>query len=308
MIFRLIPGSLAGADDFETDRLGPVELLHDEGRLIAVGHGVDDTVLLSFLGENRAEQTIGLNVDHDHMFARLDGGDRMGGSRFRITGNLQDHLAFGLDQGAGVVGYANFAGRRRVVDLCGRSCQRRTLFSPTSCFQGLIGPLGRELGNAHYLHSRGEPGLVEKHGAELARSYNPDSDRCVVLFSFFQHRVEIQIGTSCVSLLVVVNFNEFLHYDRRILDKIRAHRLEQVLLVSDLFSFRSHDVAAQQLSAVESSVALFEAAGKFGHGLIYLSAASRGRAFLVGKTKAEHHVGSSHGPADSSHLHARWKA
>ena len=72
----------------------------DESWLVAIGHGIDDIVVCAALRrEDRSEQAVGLDVDHDHMFCLLRwSADRMTGSRFRTAGYLQDYLAFGFDQ------------------------------------------------------------------------------------------------------------------------------------------------------------------------------------------------------------------
>ena len=102
---------------------------------------------------------------------------------------------------------------------------------------------------------------------------------------------------------MVSAFDNFLQNDCRILDKLCAHRLEKILLIGDLFAFRSHDVTAQQVAAVQGVVALFEPASKFGNGFVNLLAAGGLRALLISKLETQYHVSSGYCPAHSGHLH-----
>lgn len=49
----------------------PVNHLGDKGRLVAVGHAVDNARLLCFASEQRTGKDIGLDIDHDYVFFML---------------------------------------------------------------------------------------------------------------------------------------------------------------------------------------------------------------------------------------------
>ena len=117
MVFRLISGTLASADDFKTNCFGPVQLFGDKCRLVAIGHGIHNTLPLSHPGQGRTQQAVGFDIDHDHMFSHFDGIGRMQSANFRVAGDFHDNVAVGLNQLHGVVGDGYFTSPCRIVDI-----------------------------------------------------------------------------------------------------------------------------------------------------------------------------------------------
>jgi hypothetical protein len=69
VVLGQVLGALAGGHDLEAAAARPVDHFHRQRGLIAVGHRVNDACLFCLSREVRAGQYIGLDVDHDDVFA-----------------------------------------------------------------------------------------------------------------------------------------------------------------------------------------------------------------------------------------------
>jgi len=114
MISRQIFRALARRDDLETAGARPIDKLAGQGRLVAIGHRIDDALGTGLLGEERSGEHIGLDIDHDDVLSRGDRGLGMRDARSGDAGRLDDDLdisiAAGLDAGRYKAG-ARDAGR-----------------------------------------------------------------------------------------------------------------------------------------------------------------------------------------------------
>ena len=102
--------ALAGAHDLEAAQPRPLHELADQRRLVAVGERVDDARGLGPPCQQRADERVGLDVDHHDVPPRLDRQERVLDAGRRIAGRL-DH---DVDAGRGDQ-------RRRVVGEPGRA-------------------------------------------------------------------------------------------------------------------------------------------------------------------------------------------
>ncbi len=154
VIVRQVLGALAGRDDAETDGARPIDDLGGERGLVAIGHGIDDAGLGRFLGQQRAREDVGLDVDHDDVLAGGDGRTRVADAGTGMTCRLDDDLAVARSQLAhGVVGEAG-GGDARIVPADGAACGARAV--------------RREIADGGHLEPRDVRDLREEHGPELA--------------------------------------------------------------------------------------------------------------------------------------------
>jgi hypothetical protein len=91
--------ALARGGDGEARGAGPVDHLGHQRGLVAVSHGIDDALGAGLGGQHGAGQHVGLDVDHDHVAACLDGGAGVAQARLGRAGGLDHHLHIG---GAGL--------------------------------------------------------------------------------------------------------------------------------------------------------------------------------------------------------------
>ena len=170
--FRHVQGALAGGDDLKPDGAGPVDLLADQRRLVAVGHGIDDLHLGRLAGQQRAGQDVGFDIDHDHVAAAPEGGERMLDADLGDARGLDDDFqAAVFDQGQGVVGDESHA----LVERLGGGMAGDPLLRPARVQQGLFRRRGVQVGDADDVEARMMQGLAEKHGAELAGADHADA-------------------------------------------------------------------------------------------------------------------------------------
>ena len=102
---RQVAGTLAGADDFEATGTGPVDVLTDEGGLIAPGKAVDHPGLGRTPGKKRSRQSVGLHIHHHYMTPGLERGQGVSDAGSRGAGRLDENVEIrGLDQSLGIVG------------------------------------------------------------------------------------------------------------------------------------------------------------------------------------------------------------
>ena len=84
--------ALAGADDLEADGLGEADQLQRGGGLVAGGAGVDDAGALCLRMEMAADGDVGLDVEHHHMLAIGDGGERELRAGVGVAGRVDHHI------------------------------------------------------------------------------------------------------------------------------------------------------------------------------------------------------------------------
>ena len=187
MIGGQVFGPLAGADHLESARPGPVNLLADERRLVAVGQGVDDPRLGRAPGQQRSGQNVPFHVDHDHVTAPSDGQKGMADAALGHAGGFHHHLhAAGGDQRLGVFG-----------DMGGPLGQGLGEGGRADPF---LGPAGRtegrpRRGDGKVRHPENvQPGRVQglgqEHGTELSGPDEADAQRPALLGPGQEHAME----------------------------------------------------------------------------------------------------------------------
>ena len=136
---------LARGDHLEASGARPVDHLADQRRLIAVRQAVDDASGLGALGEQRADERVGLDVDHHQVLAVLDGGERVANAGRRAARRLDQHVELRRShEGVGVVSDA----RRIAGGGCGER-RRGELFGwPADAGECLTRTLRVVVGNA----------------------------------------------------------------------------------------------------------------------------------------------------------------
>ena len=157
VVGRQVLGALAGADNLEPAGARPVDQLHDQGRLIAVGQGIGRCRPRP-RGEPAAApaSTSASHVDHDHVPAGGDAGQRVAHTGDRIAGRLDHHLGIAMAEHA--------------VRVREHADRRDLLIAPARPPQRGLRPLRRQIAHAHDPHPRGGAHLRQEHGGELARA------------------------------------------------------------------------------------------------------------------------------------------
>ena len=129
--------------------------------MVTVAHGIDNAFFVGLRGEAHAGEHIGLDVDHDDVLARLDGGERMGNAGNGVTCCLDHHLDCGI-----LTGVIRLIGEARAGDA------RRL---PTHGTARLPRSIRIEIGNHHHLDPSNRGHLREEHGAKLAGTDQTDA-------------------------------------------------------------------------------------------------------------------------------------
>ena len=101
MVLGQVAGTLARGCDLEAAAPGPVDVFADQGRLVAPGEAVDHPCSCSFLSQQRPDQRIGLDVDHDDMMACSDGSPAMCDTGPGYAGGFDDDVQW-LRPGQGI--------------------------------------------------------------------------------------------------------------------------------------------------------------------------------------------------------------
>ena len=182
VIARQVLGALAGSDDLEAAGARPVDHLADQGRLVAVSHGIDHAGLPAALGQERPRQHVGLDVDHDDVLAVLGGGQGVGDARGRVAGGVDHDVDLSVKPRAGNQRQAVLQELRALDQLC----------RPADGAAGALGALRREVGDGGDLDAPHLGRLGQEHGAELAGADQPDADRApAIAQALLQKSVEI---------------------------------------------------------------------------------------------------------------------
>ena len=161
VIFRHVFRTLAGGDDLEAARPSPIDLLADQGRLVAVGHAVDGARGFGFACQQRAGQHVGFDVDHDDVFSFRD---RLAGVRYAGGG-----VARGLHDDLHVMGFHHL---HRVVGKAGGGDAGFVPTHPAAC---LARPIRSEVGDRRDLQAGRRRHLRQEHRPELARADQSDT-------------------------------------------------------------------------------------------------------------------------------------
>ena len=141
----------------------PVDELGDQRRLVAVGHGIDDARRAGSRGKRRAAEGVRLDVHHDHVLARGDGGERVRSTGGGAAGRLDDDVE---RVEGGELGAAVEDARRSEPGLV-----------PAGGAGGGARPVRDEVGDGGDREPGGGRRLGEEHGAELACADQPDANR-----------------------------------------------------------------------------------------------------------------------------------
>ena len=163
VIGRQIFGALAGGDDAKTRGARPVDHLGGQRRLIAIGQRIDHAGLARFLGEQRARQHVGLDIDHHDMLAGRNRRAGMPDADGGIAGRFHHHVhrAAG-DRAHAIVGE-------------GGSCDPRLI--PADGAAGLARAVAVEIDDQRHLEPRRVRHLRQEHRAELAGADQRDANR-----------------------------------------------------------------------------------------------------------------------------------
>ena len=182
----------AGRRHLEARGARPVDQLADQRRLVAVGQAVDHAGRGRALGQQRAAEGVGLDRDHDHALAVLEGFQRMLDGGDRIAGRFDDDVDLGMaDQGAPVVGEMGVAVAARLGERGGR----RDLGLPAQPRQVLPRARRREIGDAQKMDAGRGRDLRQIHRAELAGADHADAQRLAFGGARQKHAME----THCCS-------------------------------------------------------------------------------------------------------------
>ena len=115
VILGQIFGALAGGDHLESRRAAPVDHLADQRRLIAIRQRINDARFACALRQQRAGKRIGLDVDHDDMFAMLTACLHVADPGEGIARRIDDDLDFRrANQRGRIVGDMRGSGLQRL--------------------------------------------------------------------------------------------------------------------------------------------------------------------------------------------------
>ena len=171
---RLVARALAGADHFEAGGARPVDMLADQGRLVAPGQRIDDARRLGLARQQGAGDGIGFHIDHDDVLAVLDGGERVMNTGAGHAGRLDNDLDTRIgDHRLGIGGDESGAALVRVIKR-GRGVK---LGRPAGRLQLTARAGDVEVGDADDMRARGQPRLRQIHGAEFTGADDTDGDR-----------------------------------------------------------------------------------------------------------------------------------
>jgi len=167
-VLRQELGAFPGGDDAKTAGARPVDQLTDQCGLIAVGHRVDDAGPLGFVLQDRPDDDVGFDRDHDDVMPMLDRAERVQRPRFDKARRFNDdiHVACGCD----------FAGRherglpfaRDVVSSRGAFCRYEAVGVPARSHCGAARAFDVEIGEHGEMHAFHQVELREDHRAELS--------------------------------------------------------------------------------------------------------------------------------------------
>ena len=163
---RQVFRALARADHVEPAGLRPVDDFRRQGGLVAVSHGVDDACAARLFRQRGAGKNVRLDVDHDHMLARGDGGAGVSDAGMGVACRLHHHIDIVRRHCAG-----------RVVGEIRRVDQR---LRPADTATGGAGAVGAKVGDMRHFEAVGGRNLRQEHGAELTRADQADPDRAIV--------------------------------------------------------------------------------------------------------------------------------
>ena len=100
-VFRALPG----ADDLEARRARPIHKLRDQRRLVAIRERIDDAGFGCPARQQRPDQRVGLDINHDNVALVTEARERMPSACGRVAGRLDDHLDFIRgDERLGIIG------------------------------------------------------------------------------------------------------------------------------------------------------------------------------------------------------------
>ena len=188
MIVRLVARALAGSDHGEAASTRPVDVLAHERGLIAPSEAVHHAGRFRFAREQGSRKRIGLHVHHDDVLSMRDRLQSMADASRSNPGRLDDHLDLGEgDQNANVAGYQRAAGGMG----SGERRSRNGLVFPSCAAKLVSGARHVEVGDGNDVHAARQPGLGQKHRAELACANEADGHRTSRRFALEQHPMEI---------------------------------------------------------------------------------------------------------------------
>ncbi len=163
VIGRQIFCPFAGRDHAKTGGARPVDHLGGQRRLVAIGERIDHARLPCFLGEQRARQHVGLDIDHHDMLARRDRSARVLDADGRIAGRFNDDI--------------HRAARNGACAVIGEDGGRDPLGAPAHGAAGFARTVAIDIDDDGHLQPRRVRHLRQKHRAELAGTDQRDTDR-----------------------------------------------------------------------------------------------------------------------------------
>ena len=185
---RLVARALAGADHFEAGGARPVDMLADQGRLVAPGQRIDDARRLGLARQQGAGDGIGFHIDHDDVLAVLDGGERVMNASAGHAGRFDNDLNARIgDHRVGIGGDEGGAALVRVIERGGGI----KLGRPAGGVQLAARAADIEIGDGDDMRTRGQPRLRQIHGAEFTGAYDADGDRFAGGFAIEKLGVQI---------------------------------------------------------------------------------------------------------------------
>ena len=163
VIGRQIFGALAGGDDAKARRARPVHHLGGQRRLVAIGQRIDHAGLARFLGQQRAGQHVGLDIDHDDMLAGRNRRAGMPDADGRIAGRFHHDV--------------HRAAGNRAHAVIGEGGSRDPLCIPADGAAGFAGAVAIEIDDDGHFKSRRVRHLRQKHRAEFSGADQRDANR-----------------------------------------------------------------------------------------------------------------------------------
>ncbi len=129
---------------FKAAGFHPINQFAHRSGLIAVGHRINDTLFPRTFRQYRAAEHVSFNVDHDHMFARINRANRVANTRERVARGFDDAFdAAKLEQIGRVVGEVSGS---VLIGLVQRRC-RISLFVPVNAVERSFGFVWIKVGN-----------------------------------------------------------------------------------------------------------------------------------------------------------------